>query len=311
MPDGSQVLIRSVTQDVLAGLGGAQKTLPAKLFYDPAGCLLFDQITRLPEYYLTRCERALLIRVAPTLPALPGCALVEFGGSDEAKAMMLLEHIAASSYVPIDVAASALSNMASRLAMSRPKLSVYPIAADFLAPLSMPPAVADSTKIGFFPGSTIGNLHPDAAQSFLARAHGILGASAKFLIGVDLRKDPAILLPAYDDAEGVTAAFNLNILNHLNRDFGADFDVAGFEHRAIWNDSLSRVEMHLMSRRSQSFQVANTTIHFAAGETIHTENSYKYTVEAFKSMAALAGWSSQDVWTDEAGLYSVHLLATT
>ena len=311
MLDGICMPATSLLQEVLTGLGRSEKTLPAKLFYDAEGCRLFGEITQLPEYYPTRTELALLGRVSGMLPKLHGCALVEFGASDESKAIMLFDQVLASTYVPIDVAASALEGMVYRLALSRPALSVYPIVADFLRPFPMPSAITDLPKFGFFPGSTIGNFDLETARSFLTQARGVLGKKAKFLVGVDLVKDSSILLPAYNDEKGVTAAFNLNILSHMNREFGADFDPTAFEHRAIWNGVSSRIEMHLVSRWQQSIDVANTTIYLAAGESIHTENSYKYTVQGFITMANMAGWSSESVLVDDAKLFSLHLLAAT
>jgi dimethylhistidine N-methyltransferase len=295
----------------LSGLLASPKTLPPKLFYDEEGCRLFEAITRLPEYYPTRAERALLGAVAgeAVADAPHGAALVEYGASHESKAELLLDATTAfSAYVPIDIAGPALAAMASRLARSRPGLAVHPIAADFLSPLVLPPPVARAPRFGFFPGSTIGNLEPDRARSFLREARRLLGESARFLVGVDMRKDPAILVPAYDDAAGVTAAFNLNLLRRLNREADADFDLAAFGHRARWNAQEGRIEMHLVSRRAQTVFVAGRRIAFAAGETIHSENSYKYTPEGFTRLAASAGWRSLKLWMDPSRLFSLHLL---
>ena len=301
-----------IAAEALAGLTATPKTLPPKLFYDPAGVELFEAITRLPEYYLTRTERALLKQVAPEIVALAprGAALVEYGASDEAKAELLLNartgHFGA--YVPIDVAGSALEAMADRMAASHPGLVVAPVQGDFMREPALPDAAAQRPCFGFFPGSTIGNLDPQAAQRFLASARRTLGPDAWLIVGVDLRKDPATLLQAYNDAAGVTAAFNLNLLRRLNREAGANFALDGFSHEAIWNDRDSRIEMHLISQRAQSVQVAGTTIAFAPGETIHTENSYKHALPAFRAMAAEAGWRAERVWTDDKGLFSVHAL---
>ena len=310
---GALTFDRAVADAALPGLLAARKTLPAKLLYDDEGCRLFGEITRLPEYYPTRTELAVLSDVAPEAVAgvPPGSALVEYGASDEGKAALLLD--AAPSfiaYVPIDVAAGALAALATRLRRSRPKLAVHPVVADFLAPFALPRAVATMPRTGFFPGSTIGNLEPGEAHSFLATARQTLGGGARFLIGVDLRKDPAILLPAYDDAQGVTAAFNLNLLRRLNREAGADFDLDAFAHRATWNLAEGRIEMHLVSLRPQAVRVAGHRIAFAAGETIHTENSYKHTEAGFQALAASAGWRPARVWTDPARLFSLHLLTS-
>ncbi len=318
MPDGiapgSLSLDRAVADAALSGLLAARKTLPPKLFYDAEGCRLFGEITRLPEYYPTRTELALLRGVASEaisgLP--PGSALVEYGASDETKACLLFDAgdpLLFTSYVPIDVAGSALDALARRLRRSHPALQVHPVVADFLAPFALPRAVLTQPRAGFFPGSTIGNLDPPAAHRFLADARRTLGRDARFLVGVDLRKDPALLLPAYDDAQGVTAAFNLNLLRRLNREAGADFDLGAFAHRAAWDEAEGRIEMHLVSRREQTVHVAGHRIRFAAGETIHTENSYKHTLAGFQAFARAAGWQPLRSWTDPAELFSLHLLA--
>jgi len=299
-----------VVADALAGLCAARKTLPAKLFYDPEGCRLFGLITGLPEYYVTRTERALLETVAPEVAAdvAQGAVLVEYGASDETKALLLLDATPRfSAYVPIDVAGPELTLLAARMAGSHPHLAVHPVTADFLAPLSLPDAVTARPRLGFFPGSTIGNLDPAAARAFLREVRETLGRGARFLVGADLRKDPARLVPAYDDAQGVTAAFNRNVLHRLNREAGADFEPDAFAHRAVWNDALGRIEMHLVSERAQEVRLGGRLIRFAAGETIHTENSYKHTVDGLQALAADAGWTGLRVWTDPDGLFSIHL----
>jgi dimethylhistidine N-methyltransferase len=327
MPEGA-LLQRSIQPDVLrdalAGLTRPRKTLPAKLFYDAEGCRLFGAITELPEYYLTRTERGLLLGVAPELarriPA--GSALVEYGASSEEKAAILLGALRAArrparAYVPIDVAAEALDELAARMEASHPDLPVLPLAADFMTPLALPEGLAGLPRLGFFPGSTIGNLEPAAARQFLEQARRTLAeggadgrgvSSALFLVGVDLRKDAATLVSAYDDAAGVTAAFNRNVLARLNRDAGADFDPDGFDHRAVWNEEEGRIEMHLVSRTAQAARLGDRTIRFRAGETIHTENSYKHTAAGFRALAEKAGWSPAAFWTDPHALFSLHLL---
>lgn len=312
MPDDSAQVAaaRSVADAALSGLLQARKTLPAKLFYDEAGCRLFGRITRLPEYYLTRTELALLGEVAPRVAAMMGgqAVLVEYGASDETKAEFLLRQSIFRAYVPIDVAAQQLEQMAARLQQLRPELLVCTVPADFMDVAALPVQVPPLPRLGFFPGSTIGNFDPPQAQRFLRRVREVLGQEARFLVGVDLRKDPAILLPAYDDAQGVTAAFNRNLLVRLNREAGADFDLDAFAHRAVWNDAESRIEMHLVSLREQAVRVAGELIRFAAGETIHTENSYKYAPERFAALAQSAGWHSAEVWMDAQRLFSLHLL---
>jgi len=305
----------AVAEEALAGLTATPKTLPPKLFYDTEGVRLFGEITRLPEYYLTRTETALLTAIAPELAAIApvGSALVEFGASDEAKALMLLGAAGArfGAFVPVDVAGPALKAMQARLRRLLPGLAMHPVRADFSLPFELPPAVAVLPKYGFFPGSTIGNFTPGEAADFLGQQRAVLGEDAWLVVGADLRKDPDLLLPAYDDAAGVTAAFNLNLLHRLNREAAADFDPARFSHRAIWNDAESRIEMHLVSRVAHSVSVAGQRISFAAGETIHTENSYKHSVAALRGLAAQAGWMVAKIWTDPAGLFAILALRPT
>jgi L-histidine Nalpha-methyltransferase len=294
----------------LAGLTATSKSLPAMLFYDDEGCRLFYEITRLPEYYLTRTETSLLRSIAGEIvPAgFRDAALVEFGGSDEAKARILLDQpdTPFDTYVSIDVAAPSLCAMQARLAQTHPKLNVVPIVGDFMQPLGLPSL--GLLRMGFFPGSTIGNLDPTAATKFLMSARTSLGGDAWFLLGADLRKSPKLLLPAYNDKAGVTAAFNLNLLRRLNREAAADFDLDAFRHEAIWNDRDSRIEMHLIARRDQMVRVGGRSIAFKEGESIHTENSYKHTPEKLLEIARNAGWETRKVWKDHAGLFGVFLL---
>lgn len=300
-----------VVAEALAGLRCRRKTLPPKLFYDDEGCRLFGEITRLPEYYLTRTELTLLPAVAASLAHRldRGAALVEYGASHERKAEILLDALPRpAAYVAIDVAAPALAELAGRLQRRRPELAVHTLAADFLRPLDLPPSIVGMPRLGFFPGSTIGNLDPVGAQRFLAQARRTLGPLAHFLIGVDLRKSPAVLVPAYDDAAGVTADFNRNLLRRLNREAGASFDLDAFAHRALWNDTESCIEMHLVSLREQVVQVAGWPIRFARHESIHTESSYKYAPDDFMRLARQAGWLPCGMWTDQAALFSLHLL---
>ncbi|HQT86903.1 MAG: L-histidine N(alpha)-methyltransferase [Acidiphilium sp. 37-64-53] len=315
MPEGFITRVSTgndVAAEALRGLSARRKTLPPKLFYDEAGCALFGAITNLPEYYATRTETGILRDRAAEIAAriAPGCALVEYGASDESKAAILFDHLDADAYVPIDIAHDALQNLTQRMGWSHRGLTVHPIAADFLAPVHLPNAICAMPKLGFFPGSTIGNLDPAQAVRFLGMVRETLDKGASLLIGVDLEKSPALLVPAYDDAEGVTAAFNLNILQRLNREADADFDPGLFKHRAIWNDHHKRIEMHLQSRIAQTIYLAGHPIRFHAGETIHTENSYKFSISAFSALAQEAGWQSDACWTDADELFSVHLLGT-
>lgn len=308
----------SVLDEILSGLGNRQKTLPAKLFYDEAGCELFNRITQLPEYYVTRAEVALLERhageIAAHAPRSPdhGAALIEYGASDESKGVRLLdaERARFAAYVPIDIAPGALTALAARMRSSHPHLVLAPVVADFLQPLALPASVAAIPAMGFFPGSTIGNFRPDMVVRFLQQARRTLSVDGRssFVVGTDLRKDPTRLIPAYDDAQGVTAAFNRNILNHVIRIAGADFDPHSFDHRAVWNEQEGRIEMHLHSRAAQTVRLGGRTIHFSRGESIHTEDSYKHTRDGFIRLAAEAGWRSDGFWTDPDGLFGMHLL---
>lgn len=304
-----------VAGDALAGLTASPKTLPPKLFYDEEGVRLFDAITQLPEYYLTRTERALLARIAAEIVALAdeGSALVEYGASDEGKACMLLDAGTRpfEAYVPVDVARGALEDMSERLSQSHPGLHVAPVCGDFLQPLALPASVKGMPKFGFFPGSTIGNLDPETAVRFLRLLRDALGPTSWLIVGADVRKSPELLIPAYDDAQGVTADFNINVLKRLNREAAATFDVTQFAHRAVWNDAESRIEMHLESLREQTVSVAGVPVVFRKGETIHTENSYKHALPALRAMAADAGWETVRTWTDPDGLYAIHALRGT
>jgi dimethylhistidine N-methyltransferase len=296
--------------DVIAGLTALPKRLPPKYFYDDIGSDLFEQITALPEYYPTRRELGILANNAAAIAALlsPGTALVEFGSGSSRKVRILLgasETIRA--YVPVDISVGMLNGEAVALQRDFPKVTVHPVAADFTLPFALP--VPAQRRAGFFPGSTIGNFEPHEARSFLRHAGRMLGSGALLIIGVDLIKAPEVLHAAYNDAAGVTAAFNLNLLARINRELGADFDLDGFEHHAFYNREHHRIEMHLASRRRQRVRVCGEAIDFRTGETIHTENSYKYTVPSFSALARGSGWSPVSVWTDANGYFSVHALA--
>jgi len=303
-----------VVGDALMGLLQARKTLPPKLFYDEAGCSLFEAITALPEYYVTRTELAILRSIGGSLrEALPSRAcLVEYGASSSLKADLVLRHLdQPRAYVPIDIAPDALSTVQAEIRAAYPSLAITPICADFLRAVALPESTRGMPRIGFFPGSTIGNLEPEAASRFLRMTRESLDQEAVFLVGVDLRKDPDRLLAAYDDAQGITAAFNLNLLTRLNREASADFHLDRFAHRAIWNDAESRIEMHLVSLADQNVRIGGQHISFADGETIHTENSYKHAPEAFDRIASLAGWQVVRRWTDPDELFALNLLAAS
>jgi dimethylhistidine N-methyltransferase len=298
-------------EDVVAGLSRPQKSLPPKYFYDAEGSRLFEAICDLPEYYLTRTEIGLLNEAAGELAQLipEGAVLVEFGSGASVKTRILLDaapQIAA--YVPVDISAAALAQAEQALRDDYPALEVFPLGEDFTRALELPRAVSGRPVVGFFPGSTIGNFTHAEARSLLARARRLLGPGARFLVGVDLVKPELTLLAAYDDARGVTAAFNSNLLTRMNRELGADFDLQAFAHRAVWNARESRIEMHLESLRDQCVQVAGRHFNFAAGETLHTENSHKFTREGFARLAESAGWALVREWASAHPAFSVVLL---
>lgn len=296
---------------VVEGLSRPQKRLPSKYFYDERGSKLFDQITELPEYYPTRTETALLRAHAAEFAELigPHASLVEFGSGSSTKVRILLDALETpSAYVPIDISRDHLIESAKGLADAYPDLMVVPVAADYTQPLELPDIPSEVVRIGFFPGSTIGNFTYSEAVDFLRTAATELGADNGLLIGVDLKKDIDVLRAAYNDAAGVTAEFNLNIMRHINRELGADFDLDGFTHDARWQDDKGRIEMHLVSKGKQTVTLDGHAFEFADGESIHTEDSHKYTVEGFHALAAEAGWRAFRHWTDADELFSIHYL---
>ncbi len=301
----------ALLQDALTGLTASPKTLPCKWLYDAEGARLFEAITRLAEYYPTRTEMAILPVASTAIAAAcgSGVAVVEFGSGDGSKVSVLLSVLdRPSAYVPVDIAAEWLAGAAARVAAEQPGLPVLPVVADFTRYFPLPAALPAGPRMGFFPGSTIGNFTAEEAAGFLGRARDVLGPDSWLVLGADLVKAPDILEAAYDDADGVTAAFNLNILARLNRECGTDFDLSGFRHAARWNAAAERVEMHLISRRSQWIDLAGKRITFAEGESIHTENSHKYRPAGFRALAERAGWVAMDMWTDPKQLFSVWLL---
>lgn len=298
-------------RDVIAGLTSRPKWLSPKYFYDATGARLFEEITLLPEYYPTRTELAILREhaadIARRIP--PGAALIEFGSGSSTKARTLLAAApAVAAYVPVDISPEMLAHEADKVRHEFPKLQVWPVEADFTKPFELPASVAGMPRTGFFPGSTIGNFEPHEASAFLRHARQILGRGATLIIGVDLVKDPAVLNAAYNDLAGVTAKFNLNLLTRINRELGASFDPATFCHQAFYNAERHRIEMHLASKQRQRVRVASRMIDFRAGETIHTENSYKYTLEAFGALARGSGWTPAAAWTDDRRYFSVQAL---
>ena len=297
--------------DVIAGLSANEKTLAPKYFYDAIGSDLFEAICLTPEYYPTRTETALLKQIALEIAAdIPeSAALVEFGSGASEKTRVILDaapQIAA--YVPIDVSKDALEKAVAGLSLNYPELLVSPVAEDFTSPIELPAAAQVRVKVGFFPGSTIGNLTQDEAVRFLCSARRLLGDDARFIIGADLVKDEPTLLAAYDDAQGVTARFNKNLLRRINRELEGDFDVDAFDHLAIWNTEQSRIEMHLVSRRDQIVNAAKHTFAFRRGERLHTENSRKFTTDSFAHLVAQAGWSVTRQWISIAPRFAVFSL---
>lgn len=299
--------------DVLAGLRASQKWISSMYFYDARGSELFDRICELPEYYPTRTETAILRDNAESISATigPGVELIEPGSGSGEKARLLLRALVDPvAYVPVEISRDHLVQSAAALNTEFPGIEVLPVCADFSRPFEAPePSRRARRRVVFFPGSTIGNFEPEDACELLANFREVAGPGGALLVGVDLRKDPAVLERAYDDAAGVTAEFNLNLLVRLNRDLGSDFDIGAFGHRAVWNDGASRIEMHLVSRVSQTVAICGETIAFEAGESIHTESSNKYSLERFAALAGDAGLTVERVWVDPDALFSVQLLS--
>jgi dimethylhistidine N-methyltransferase len=299
--------------DVLDDLSQRPKRLSPKYFYDATGSELFEQITLLPEYYPTRTELGILGDRAGEISAIipKGAALVEFGAGATTKVRLLLEQCAFGAYVPVDISGDFLKAQADALRKDFPCLDVYPVAADITAPFALPDAVRAMPKVGFFPGSTLGNFEPHEACAFLRSAREILGDGAQMVIGVDLEKDERVLYEAYNDAAGITARFNLNVLARINRELGGNFDLSAFVHRAIYNRERHRIEMHLISRKAQTVRVLGRSFSFRGGESIHTESSYKYSPERFTALARGSGWTPRESWIDSAGMFSVHALVAS
>ena len=295
----------------LAGLAQPQKQLPAKFFYDARGSQLFDQICELPSYYPTRTEIGLLQRHAGEIAEAAGrdAILVEFGSGSSRKVRILLDALEApAGYVPIDISRAHLMSAAQALAEDYPELPVLAICADYTRDFALPDDLPEGLPLGFFPGSTLGNFAPAEAARFLKRIAGLVGPGGGLLIGIDLQKDEAILHAAYNDPEGVTAAFNLNLLQRMQRELGAELDLAGFRHEAHYNRARGCVEMHLVSRRRQRIVIGDRGFDLEQGETIHTEDSRKYTLDSFRAQAQAAGWRPLEAWVDDRRLFSLHYL---
>lgn len=316
-PDGLAIVDREPTRaqfraEVLAGLSARPKALPCKWFYDARGCALFDRICELPEYYPTRTELAILQAHGAAMADCcgPRAVVIEPGAGSLAKTRRLLDRLdAPAAYVPVDIAGSFVE-AAAALDADYPDLAVRPVVADFTRPFPLPALPADAgRRVVFFPGSTIGNLAHDAAIEFLRRCATIAGPGGGVLLGTDLVKDPAVLVAAYDDAAGVTAAFNRNLLDRINRELGGDFNPDAFAHRATWNADAARIEMHLVSMGAQHARVGDRLFRFRGGEAIGTEHSHKYAVDQVAAMAAAAGLVRHATWTDPEGWFAVHWLA--
>jgi dimethylhistidine N-methyltransferase len=296
---------------VLQGLSRRPRSIPCRFFYDARGSELFEEITKLPEYYPTRVETALLETYGEEIAALAGASrmLIEFGSGSSRKTSLLLRALGdVLAYIPIDIAAESLSEAAEWLSGRHRGLTILPLIADFTRTPALPAVATGKPKLGFFSGSTIGNLTRDEASAFLANAARLLGPGSAFLVGVDLRKREAILVPAYNDAQGVTAAFNLNLLARINRELGGTFELARFAHDAVWNQEAGRIEIYLVSLVEQIVRVGTRAFSFTSGERIHTENSHKYSVEEFQTLARASGWRPVKAWTDADNLFSLHLL---
>lgn len=296
---------------VFTGFSQAAKYIPTKYHYDERGSALFEEITQLDEYYPTRTEIGLLKTYGDEIAqrAGDGCAVAEFGSGSSRKTHILLEHMrTASAYVPIDIDEGSLKQAAQRLKKQFPELALHPVHADFSKDIKLPAEIGDAPRLGFFPGSTIGNFELNAAAEFLKRAGELLGHGSALLIGADLQKDLEILIPAYDDAKGVTAAFTLNLLHRINRELEGNFEVSQFAHQPLYNEEIGRIESYIESLIDQDVEILGRRFSFNKGERIHVENSHKYTIPQFQQLAKEAGWASDHVWVDDEDLFSLHYL---
>jgi dimethylhistidine N-methyltransferase len=309
LPATPDVQTEQFRADVLAGLSVAIPSIPARWLYDRRGSELFDAITRLPDYYPTRVETALLGKIMPEIAGLvpTGSAVVEFGAGSATKTPLLLEAIAPAAYVPVDISGDYLGDSAAEIQRRLPAVAVRPVVADFARPFILPDEIADQPRLGFFPGSTIGNFVPRSATDLLRHFRKLLGTGALLLIGMDQVKPVERLIAAYDDAQGVTAAFDLNLLERINRELGGDIPVAAFRHEARWNDILSRIEMHLVATRDVDFAIAGQRFHFDQGSSIHTENSHKYERRGARLLLLAGGWTPIAEWSDDAEEFAIVL----
>jgi dimethylhistidine N-methyltransferase len=298
--------------EVIAGLTTRPRTLSPRWFYDRRGSELFEAITQLPEYYLTRAERGILLAHAGEIARIAGAgrALIELGSGSSLKTPLLLKALAPAAYVPIDISGEFMHEAAAALEERFPALSICPITADFMRPFTLPSSVRNLRRLGYFAGSTIGNMTVPMAVDFLRTTARTLGEDALLLIGIDRLKDPKHLIAAYNDAQGVTARFNLNLLHRINRELRGTIPVEGFRHVALWNDCEARIEMHLQAVRDIDFTVAGKSFLIAEGETIHTENSLKYGPRDARTLLRAGGWSPIAEWTDPAGFFALILASS-
>ena len=296
-------------EDVLAGLSAPIPAIPARWLYDRRGSELFDEITRLPAYYPTRTETALLEKILPDVAARvsAGSAVVEFGAGSATKTPLLLEAIRPAAYVPVDISGDYLRESAAEIADRFPAIAVEPVVADFARPFGLPGSIEQMPKLGFFPGSTIGNFVPRTATDLLRSFRDLLGCGAQLLIGMDKVKPVERLIAAYDDPTGITADFNLNLLERINRELDGDIPLDAFRHEARWNDILSRIEMHLVATRDVAFRIDGRSFSFSRGSSIHTENSHKYGQRGARVLLLAGGWTPLAEWTDPAGDFAVIL----
>ena len=303
----------SFREDVIAGLSLPQKSLPPKYFYDARGSRLFEAICRLKEYYPTRAELALTRKHIRAIARFAGAGttLIEYGSGESVKSRLLIKASHPSAYIPVDISEQALRSAARRLQREFAWLDIFPVHGDFSQPLAIPVAQGRGRRLVYFPGSTIGNLTPPDAHAFLRMTRGQVGAGGAMLVGVDLKKDASVLHAAYNDAKGVTAAFNLNLLARINRELRGAFDLRRFRHYAFYNAGSGRIEMPLVSLVPQTVNVGNHRFAFEAGESIHTENSYKYSIEGFRALARSAGFRGEKLWLDAKGLFALHGLAAS
>jgi len=296
---------------VIEGLSNGAKQIPCRFLYDARGSELFEEITELDEYYPTRTEIGLLQNYGAEIGEMagPGCALVEFGSGSSRKTRILIDHLEEiAAYVPIDIADEALNEAADRLETHYPELDVLPVHADFNQDIDLPDRINGTPKLGFFPGSTIGNFDREGVEQFLSDAAALLGEKSSFLVGVDLKKSSEILLPAYDDAKGVTAEFILNLLHRINNELDGNIDLTKFDHQSVYNEEAGRVELYIVSLEGQQISVQGQTFDLKKGERIHIENSHKFSVDEFQALAESSGWTPAQVWTDDRKLFSLHYL---